>query len=439
MSSADQPGQNLLTPDRAEWEADPVNATLEAYEDQLPFLAADKRYHAFISGIGAGKTNGLIQRALLNVHYWNPGETGMLVAPTVPSLRNVILPELRKWNVLNTCEYRASEKTLVWPNGSRVILESADNDRKIDRLRGPSIAWAGLDEPATVSKRAWDILVGRLRTGQYRNAFVTGTPKGYNWVYERFHPEGDRFTDDVNPVLNVPTTANPHTPDDYRQEIVEEYEGSFYEQEVLGSFVKFEGLVYPWFDEDNQLPYEDLPSVEDLDRVIYGVDWGFKNPSVILAIGVQGDSYYVFDEFYERRCTTDVLSETIQQMQDRYRPGPIFCDPSEPADIQELQNDGLDARKAMNDVTPGIKKVSSRSDSLYVSISCQNLINEFGMYQYKNQDGTDDVLKKNDHACDSLRYALLSYELNDDVKHRTTRRTGGSIGSRTITHPQRQG
>jgi phage terminase large subunit-like protein len=151
MSTSHSSSTTLLQPSAPRFDADPLNETLEAYPEQEPFLNGTKRYHAFISGIGAGKTNALVQRILINAHYWNPGETGMVVLPTVPSLRNVLVPELRKWNVLNTCEYQPSKNTLVFPNGSRVILESADNDRKIQRLRGPSIAWGGIDEPASVS------------------------------------------------------------------------------------------------------------------------------------------------------------------------------------------------------------------------------------------------------------------------------------------------
>ena len=401
MSSAASTGPNLLTTSSPEFQHDPTNDTLEAYAEQEQFLSAGKRYHAFVSGIGAGKTNALIQRILLNAQYWNPGETGMVVAPTVPSLRNVIIPELRKWNVLNLCEYKVSENTLEFPNGSRIILESADNQRKIERLRGPSIAWFGMDEPASISHRAWEILVGRLRTGSYRNGFITGTPKGFNWVYDRFVDDSPA---DVNAVLGVPSTANPHTPDDYKEEIVEEFDGSFYEQEVLGQFTAFEGLVYKWFGEDHLI---DEPP-ETYDEVVYGIDWGHNNPAVILAIVRQGDRWVVVDEWYERRCTVNDQSSALEDMHQRWGPGVAYCDPSEPANIEQLQRDELPARKAKNDVTPGIQHVTSIQDELAVTRSCQALRNEFAQYQYKDDGDSDDPLKQNDHAMDALRYALFT-------------------------------
>lgn len=423
MSSAASTGPNLLEPSAPLYDEDPVNETLEAYAEQEQFLSSQETYHGFISGIGAGKTAAGIIRVLLNVQYWNPGETGMIIAPTVPALRNVIIPELRKWNVLNLCEYKASENLLVFPNGSRVILESADNERKIDRLRGPSIAWFWMDEAAVIDKQAWDILLGRLRTGEYRNASITTTPKGFNWVYDRFGPDEER--PQTNSILKVPSTANPHTPDDYKNQIIEEFEGSFYEQEVLGAFTHFEGLVYPWFGEDH---LTDEPP-DDYDEVIYGVDWGFSNPAVVLAVTREGDRWTVVDTWYETRCTTGDQATAVKDMQGRWGPGPIYCDPSEPSDIEEFHREELAARPAANDVTPGIKHVSSLRDELRVVRTCQPVRNEFNQYQYKDDDEKDAPIKQNDHAMDALRYALFTHMATGTPN----RRTPSSAGKRNIS------
>lgn len=410
MSKATAP--NLLEPSDERFAHDPINATLEPHPEQEPFLSGVERYHAFVSGVGAGKTVGGIYRALLNVQYWNPGETGMIVAPTVPALRNAVVQELHKWNVLNLCEYKASEKALEFPNGSRILLESADNNRKIERLRGPSISWFWMDEAAIISDRAWKILIGRLREGQYRNAAITTTPKGFNWVYDRFADD-----DSVNLIRGISTSENPHLPDDYKDEIVEEYEGRFYEQEVRGEFVKFEGLVYEWFDRDTHRT-PDRP--DGFDEVLYGVDWGFNNPGVTLVIQREGDQPTIVDEWYERRCTDDDHAEATLELIQEYGEGPIYCDPSEPSNIETFKRKGLPAKAAENDVTPGIQHVTSLQDELRVHTDCQATINEFGQYQYKDDGQSDNPVKENDHAMDALRYALFTHDRTPTV----TRKSG---------------
>lgn len=102
---------------------------------------------------------------------------------------------------------------------------------------------------------AYDIVTGRLRTGQYRNLFVTGTPKGFNWVHDRFYDDPDpsiRYdgvyewleANGTKGVFGVPSWLNPHNPEDYIERLEEEFDGSFFRQEVEGAFTKFDGLVY---------------------------------------------------------------------------------------------------------------------------------------------------------------------------------------------------
>lgn len=404
-------------------------------------IVSEARNHAFVSGLGAGKTSSLILRAWVNAEHWNPGELGMLIAPTVPAIKNVILPEMRSMGLLDVCEYhgKGSERPgIITPSGSRIILESADNTRKIERLRGPSIAWAGLDEASSIAERAYEIITGRLRTGEYRNLFVSTTPKGYNWVYERFYDDPEptilyegayewREANGTNGVFGVPSWLNPHNPDDYIERLEAEFDGSFFQQEVEGAFTKFEGLVYPWFSRGEHVT-EDTP--DQYDEVIYGVDWGFNNPGVILAIVRQGDRWVVVEEFYETRCTDDDMAERASDMVDRWGPGRFYCDPSEPASIETFQRKGVGASGADNDVTPGIKQVTSLRDDIRVHTDCQSLRNEFAQYQYKDSEATDKVLKENDHAMDALRYALFSHSNTKPREVRTKSDTTG--GTRTI-------
>lgn len=418
MSASNDSGvsENLLTPTDSRFASEDTHKELRPYYDQDPFLAApegfdapmhsDARYHAFISGIGAGKTVAGIIRLLLNVYEWNPGKTHYVIAPTVPALRNVIIPELRKWNVLAAAEeWKPSEKTLTFPNGSRVVFESADNERKIERLRGPSIASFWIDEAANISQTAWDIMIGRLRDGDYLNACITTTPKGFNWVFERFHPDGEKYGPDVNAVLEVESTANPHLPEAYA-DITDEYAGTFHAQEVGGKFVQPEGLVYGAFGRDSHV-VDTFPA--NPDRFIFGVDWGFSNPSAIVAIMLtRTGEAVVCEEFYESRVTVDDLTDVLKDMQRRWKPGPVYCDPSEPANIEQLQRVGIDALGANNDVMSGIQHVTSRLDRFAVHESCQNLVNEFRMYRYDDSADDEQPVKQNDHLLDATRYALFT-------------------------------
>lgn len=400
----EEPERKRLSPYR-------VRVGDDVYSQQAFTRDTQARYHNWTSGIGAGKTVGGIIRVALNVKEWNPGEMGMIVTPTSLGVKNVILPELSKWGFLDEWEYygpQSAEPGLHAPNGTRILLESADNDRKIERLRGPSIAWFWMDEPNLIPEKAWDILTGRLRSGSYRNAFLTGTPKGRNWVWEKFHPESDDQLPDVTNTLGVPSFANPHLPLDYRRDILDDYEGSFYDQEVLGEFVKFEGLVYRWFDRDTHIG--DFSDADGFDEYIYGVDFGHSNPAAIVCLGRRGDQWVVLETFYERRLTDEDLAARALEMVDRNGEGRFYCDPADPGAIQTFSRKGLSAQGAVNDITPGIKTVTGLQDEFRVDESCQPLITEFNQYQYPEGDDTrDDPVDANNHALDALRYALHTH------------------------------
>jgi len=147
---------------------------------------------------------------------------------------------------------------------------------------------------------------------------------------------------------------------------------------------------------------------EHYDNVIYGCDWGFKNPSCILAIGIKDEADYVLQEFYQSRVTDDELIGIAEEMQQKWGIGPFYCDPSEPASIEKFHRAGIRAERANNDVNAGIRAVASRisTGKLFIHERCQNLINELNMYQYAD-DEKDRPVKLHDHAMDALRYALI--------------------------------
>lgn len=375
-------------------------------EYQKDFLRDDKKSLAFITGIGAGKTVAGIMRAMLNAVEWNPGERGYIVTPTYRMLDNVVVPEMKKWGIIgsDSIDWNASKKVLKLPNGSNIIMESSDNKRKIERLRGPNISWFWMDEGARQPKSVWDIMNGRLRTGQYRNAFITTTPKGFNWVYDVFIDKDRGYV-----ISDVPTDVNPELPADYFERM-ENYEGQYYQQEIMGQFVQFEGLVHSWFSEDHIVG--DLP--DNWDETIYGLDWGWRNPTAVIVILKKGEEYFIADEIYERKLKIDSsdpndedLVFKLDRLEEKWGTGVVYCDPSEPENLKELKSNGFKARKGKNDVLPGLQKVSSKQNFIRVCEDCQNTINEFRSYQYKDDD-KEKPLKESDHLMDALRYALFT-------------------------------
>jgi phage terminase large subunit-like protein len=234
---------------------------IKPFREQRRFCTDDKRYYGYISGVGAGKTYAGIIRTIRNLTEWNPGEMGAIVAPTRQMIVNVIIPEMRDLGLFDdpiNWEYKSAysdEPGIHTPEGSRALILSADNQRTIERLRGLNLAWGWVDEESVVDPRAREILMQRLRAGEYRNMYITTTPKGRNHTYDFFVGDVDATqkqfgratlyeTPDRLAITGVPTDANPHTPDDYKAAMEKDMAEDIRAQEVEGQFVEIGSGIY---------------------------------------------------------------------------------------------------------------------------------------------------------------------------------------------------
>lgn len=272
-----------------------------------------------------------------------------------------------------------------------------------------NLSWVWIDEAAYVTKRLWDIVLGRLRDRRgSRQAWLTTTPKGRNWIWELFVKEPSQDYGWVH----ATTYDNIFLPTDYIKALENRYSGEFFEQEVLGKFVKFEGLVYKEFDETSMV----VDMLPEFKEVIAGVDWGYINPTVILVVGFDEDGRaYVAEEFYKRGKLISEIVEKAKEMKERWGIEIFYCDPSEPSFIVQFRRAGLAASAAENEVLPGIAAVKSlfSAKRLFVHRSAKNTIDELLSYRWKEtKDGEmlDTPEKEHDHAMDALRYAIYSHK-----------------------------
>ena len=376
------------------------NLRIEPFTVQDRFIRSDERFAAFIGGIGSGKSWAGAVR-LLRLCLEQPG-LYMVVAPTYPMLRDATFRSVQTvcGDVLR--DFRASE-FICRIGKSEVLFRSADQP---DRLRGPNLSGAWMDEGAMCPKGTWEIIIGRLREGGRAGpCWVTTTPKGRNWLYER-QPEMT--------IYRTRTQDNPYLSPDFVRSLEASYTGKFARQELEGEFVGFEGLVYEEFDRGVHVHNGEHTFV----KVIAGVDEGYTNPAVILVLGIDGDGRaFVVEEFYQRRRLQGEVVAEAQRLQAQYHIEAFFADPSAAGLIADMRKAGLPVKPARNEVYPGIQAVKARlavqgdgHTRLAIAPSCANTISEFESYCWKEsrQGIKDEPEKVNDHAMDALRYATVS-------------------------------
>ena len=80
---------------------------------------------------------------------------------------------------------RAENFVVMRETRSKILFRAVE---EFERLRGSNLAWFGLDELTYTPEQAWLRLEGRLRDPKASRlcGFAVWTPKGFDWVYERF-------------------------------------------------------------------------------------------------------------------------------------------------------------------------------------------------------------------------------------------------------------
>jgi Terminase large subunit, T4likevirus-type, N-terminal len=435
---------------------------LTLHPAQARFVACAERFSFYVGGVGAGKTYAGAVRAIARAHD-HPGSLGLIGAPTYPMLRDVTArtffelldgwlgeegvqpvgvqpyaptdrpapsPSVSSVSSVSSVvkarpslpyTYHKTEGHLRLPYGSEILFRSLDEP---DRIRGLNLAWFWLDEAAKCGHHAWQLLKGRLRQRGYVTAgWATGTPRGRDGFARDFElaPRPHHL------LVRASTLDNLHNlPEGYVEDLG--YEGAFYDQEVLGRFTDFEGLVY-FFDASDGGHLRAPEPGATFARVIGGVDWGYVNPTAACVFGLDGDRRaWQLAEFYQRRAgLSDVVLPALVELTRTHGVQEWWCGPDEPEHIDALtaalRREGLACRATAADdaVVAGIQTVSGllawRADGtrgLCVSPGCVATIAEYGTYQYEpvpeseRRNPAEHPLKQGDHALDATRYALHS-------------------------------
>jgi hypothetical protein len=230
------------------WERIPRLIPYEALPSQQRFHDSEARFKAFCGPVGSGKSQALCQEAIA-LTYQNQRCTGLLGAPTFPMLRDAL--QVQFFEACRAAEvgyeWLRAENRVLLESGSVVLFRALDN---YERLRGPNLAWFGIDELTYTRPEAWLRLEARLRDPRASRlcGFAAFTPRGFDWAYEKFrsHPVAGYELIEAAPLENHYILAQ--VPD-YYERLRCSYDARFYEQEALGKFVNVQqGQIYYAFE-----------------------------------------------------------------------------------------------------------------------------------------------------------------------------------------------
>jgi len=395
---------------------------------QLLFHQSTARFKGFSGPIGSGKSQALCHEAI-RLSYLNPGRHGLLGAPTYPMLREATQTTL--FEILEhdsiPFDYNKAENTLrMKDTDSRIIFRPVDD---YERLRGTNLAWFGLDELTYTREEAWQRLEGRLRDPKATKlaGIAVWTPKGYDWVYQRFiagHVEGydtiiakafeNRFVLDKIP--------------DFYERLKRSYDENLYQQEVLGTYLSLHGgLVYTAFNRNDHVRSLEVNSNRPL---LWALDFNVDPMSSVI-VQTAGANVFVLDEISLRRATTQEACAEFGKRFPNHRGGVvIYGDASGntqqttgASDYQIVRdyfrsNYGGRIEYKVPKANPNVRdritltnsklKTAAGEIRLWVDPKCKELIKDFEQVSYKPDSNAIDKDKdrRRTHVSDALGYLL---------------------------------
>lgn len=225
-----------------------LTKTIKLHRKQYEFRHSPELFRAFVGGRGAGKSFAgaydLIRRARRDRSYLVGSPTGILMQDTTYPTFKKLAEELGVWQ---------SVKLTPWPTAvirtekgtAEIRFRTAEDPEK---MRGPNLSGAWLDEASLMQPTAYDIAIACLReAGEQGWLSSTFTPKGpSHWTYETF-ATGKQNT----AIFKAHTGSNPFLPPGFEATLQAQYgETQFSRQELGGDFVQLEGAEFPaeWFD-----------------------------------------------------------------------------------------------------------------------------------------------------------------------------------------------
>lgn len=341
------------------------------------------------------------------------------VSPTFKQTKQIAWKMLNKMIPSQVLAKKPNETELsfTFRNGSELVLKGADNP---DGLRGSGLNGLIVDEPASIRnfKSVWEEVLRPALSDKLGFCFFIGTPKGKNAFWELWM-KGQRKEDGYES-WRFKTEDNPFIVRSEIKQAQEQLSDRYFRQEYEASFEDFTGLIWPEFNEKDHViePFE-IPEyyerVNALDPAVTGITAGLY--------GAFGDGVlYIIGEYYERDVRASEVSEEIGKQD-----GIWYADPAgKSLKIQrdgvlfslfeEYDDYGLTLLNAQKDVPAGINRVAEhfKANRIKIFSNCKNLISELQRYHWSEERETVSGVvapvpyKHNDHACDCLRYLIMS-------------------------------
>ena len=366
------------------------------YRDNLRAYLGGSRRALDEGGTASSKTWSILQILILIAQNTRVPLLISIVSETLPHLKKGAIRDF--FNILgesqdNNFRYNKTERRYTFGKG---IIEFFGAD-EADKVRGPRRDILFINEANNVS---WEAARGLdIRTRAF--TFCDWNPVAEFWAHENWigQSENAYIHSTYRDAKEVITPAEIET-------ILKagERDPNWANIYIEGRLGKIEGLVYPRFEQEDELPIGG--------DVFYGLDFGFTNDYTALTRNViVGEELHSEELIYETGLTNQDIANRMLELGIGPKIDEIFADAAEPKSIEEIYRYGFNikgAAKGPGSVEYGHQLIKQYNQ--FWTKDSTNGIKDQRNFRYiadKNGKLTEKTTHSFSHTMDSRRYAVV--------------------------------
>jgi phage terminase large subunit len=396
-----------------------VDIHTEVFNDAyLPYLEDATPLQIYFGGSSSGKSVFLAQRCVFDL--LQGGRNYLVCRQIGRTIRGSVAQEIHKvintWGMERLFAINKTDGTITASNGYQCVFTGLDDVEKLKSIttaRG-IVTDIWIEEATEIEPASFKQLDKRLRGGSEKTTkrmILSFNPiLQSHWIYqEHFNSiiwadaQKEYHSDEIS-ILKTTYKDNRFLTKQDIKRLESEKDSYYYQVYTLGNWGVLGNVIF------TNWKVEDLSGMTNqFTNHRHGLDFGFSSDPAALWVShydAKNKTIYIYDEFYERGLTNDLLATEIKK---RIGSGYVVCDSAEPKSIQELVNAGISAKSALkgkDSVNYGIQWLQQQT--IIIDSRCVNARSEISTYHWK-QDKDGNAIRqpaeKNNHLIDAMRYA----------------------------------
>ncbi len=382
----------------------------EAEPTNVPLLVIE-------GGRSSGKSRAIAQRLLLS--SLKRKMRICLMRKVADTIRDSSYREIEdlvtEWGLQEHFTFNKARLEISNKVGSEFICKGLDKAEKVKSLANVDVLW--IEEATELTEYDWDTVSltirGKTKYDLSKQIIISFNRTLGSWTEKKFFNADNSFKEKPG-VYHLHTTFLDNkflSQDDImRFEYMKMEDPELYKKNALGLPVQLKGLIFTNWKEVDVFP-------EDCEEIIYGLDFGISDPTVLGRIGIKGKDIFVDELLYQRGLTNQQLRELLRELiPDKTKE--IYADSEDKNRIEEIYSDGFNihpADKQPKSVIEGIALM--RSFNINITARSTNVKKDFENYKWKTDKNGNAITPETpmhafSHGCDMVRYPVYTHLYN---------------------------